>query len=331
MSNKVYKGDLFNEDIKNEFISQYSESTQKTLVRIFKVSFEVENELKKDLYEFDRNQLRMLLYLYMPTTAHSSKQNVSWISKYIDWAIEEGYFNHLNPLDNITEDWKVQFVQRVKKYWTYEEIEKIINQRRNAQDAVIVSLLFNGVRGNANSEILNLTKSDVDANLNMLHLVDDEGSKRSITVDERCIKLCLEALRETEYEKMNGNASPDIKSPMANLVINEYVVKSANTQTQHLNEAEKNIVHRRLSKIANEIEEPCFTPLNIVKSGMLYMAYELYKVTGKLDKEECNTISERFDIKKIKVNDKVEFNYLRHKNEFLNLETINEVYNVDLK
>ncbi|MEK3917229.1 site-specific integrase [Paenibacillus sp. FSL H7-0331] len=320
MSNVIYEGKTYNQEIKDEFTSEYKAGTQKIISRIFKVSYNMEKSLNKDLYDFNREELRRLFFLFMPKTEYSSKANVTWVSKYIEWARDMGYLNDINPLDGVTTEWKEQFVNKsLKKYWTDKEIDKIISKRVNAQDAVIVRMLFEGVRGTGNTEILNLTVDDVDAFNNTLHLSDADDCRRSLVVSDKLIKLCEQALKEDDYEKMNGNASKDIKAEKSNLVTNKFVVKSSNTRTTHFNEAEKNIIHRRLTNIADEEGEPNFSPLNITYSGMLYMAKELYVKNGKLEAEEYGDIRVQFNID-------TEQSFSRLKSEFLNIDFIKSFY-----
>ncbi|MCM3341710.1 integrase [Paenibacillus sp. MER TA 81-3] len=325
MANIVYENKFYNEEVKRRFMQEYAAGTQKIIARLFKVSQTLENDVNKDLYDFNREQLRRLFYLYLPKTVYSSRANVTWVSKYIDWAIDEGLAHGLNPLDGVAKEWKEQFVIKgIKKYWTDQEIDKIILKCVNAQDAVIVSLLFNGVRGVANSELLNLKSEDVDATSNQLTLLDDKGNRRTIAVSEQCIDLCVKALRESEYEKKNGNPSIDIKAPTAWLVENNYVIKSSHTRTEHFNEAEKNIIHRRLSNIAKEIKEPSFTPMNIRYSGMLAMAKNLYAQFERLERSEYKLIMKQF-------NEESEQSGYRIRNEFLNLPKLRELYKCNEK
>jgi integrase len=324
VSNIVYEDKMYDENRKNKFIDQYGSGTGKTLSRIFKVSQVVEYELGKDLSDFTREELKRLFYSYTPKTVYSSKANVTWVSKYIDWSIAEGYTKGINPLSTIDTEWKEQFANKnLKKYWTDKEISDIVSVkiRANYQDGAIVVLLFSGIRGAGNSEILNLRKKDVDRDKNILHVRDEDGSERDVFVSEECIRICLKAYEETEYEKMNGNASPDIKAPRAQLVDNDFIVKSVNTNTKNFNEAEKNIVHRRLSKIAAELDEPLFTPMNLYYSGMIALCKDLYASTGRLDDEEYSIVfsEERF-------NEKSEQSRYRLKNDFLNLETLKSIY-----
>ncbi|GFN32508.1 phage lytic cycle repressor MrpR family protein [Paenibacillus xylaniclasticus] len=324
MSNVIYEDKYHNEDLKRDFLEIHKEGTQKIFQRMFKVSRLIESELGKDLYDFNLEELRRLFFMYKPKTEASSNSNVTLIGKYIDWCIDEGHLKDINPLDMVSTEWKRQFVNRqVKSFWTDKELDEIIDSRHNASDAVIIELLRNGVRGIANSEITLLTKNAVDAFNNQLHLIDDEGNKRTIIVSDKCIKLCEQAIRESEYEKMNGNTSSNIKSPMAQLVDNEFVVRLAKTRvkSEH-SEADKNVVHRRLKKIADEIGEPNFAAtLNIARSGMLAMAKDRYLLNGELTDVDVIEIAIQFGEDK-------DSGVYRLKNDFLNVETIKQVYSL---
>ncbi|MDF2649853.1 MAG: breaking-rejoining enzyme [Paenibacillus sp.] len=320
MSNIVYELKLFNEVIKREFINQYKESTRATVERIFKVSQSVESDLNKDLFDFNREQIRRLLFLFMPKTEKSSAANVAWISSYIQWASEEGYTNSLNPLDSVGRDWSQQFVNKANKlYWSDLELDQIIRDRVNAQDGVIPELLRNGVRGTANSEITNLKAEHIDVSNRILTLTDADGTTRNIMVSQACIDKCLAALGEIGYEKKNGKANPDTKAPTAQLVQNNYVVKSVHSRTEHFDDAEKNVVHRRLSSIAKELDQPHFTPMNICYSGMISKARDLYYETGRLDDDRLLEILKQFDEDKL-------HSLSRFKSEFLNTATIIHLY-----
>lgn len=320
MSNTIYEDKMYNEPVKNEFLDDLKEGTKKIFSRLFKVSQILETELGRDLFSFNIDQLRRLFFMYMPKTESSSNSNVTYVSNYISWAIEEGYHKGLNPLDMVDSAWKKQFANNmVKRFWTDKELDKIIESRENAQDAVIIELLRSGIRGSGNSEILNLSKKSVDALNNKLHLEDDNGTRRTITVSDKCIKLCQQAHLETEYSKMNGNASPDIKAPMANLTESDFIVRNALTRTVHLNEADKSVVHRRLGKIADEIQQPNFTPLNISRSGMLQMAKDRILDHGQLTSDDYIEIAIQFG-------ENSDSAIYRLKNDFLTDGTVKELY-----
>lgn len=326
LSNIFYEDKKYNPEIKKEFMSEYQETTQSTILRIFKVSYQIEEDLNKDLYDFNREQIRRLLFLFAPKTEYSSKNNISWIRTYINWSIDRGYLMGVNPLVGIPSDWAAQFVgTSLKQLWKEEEILKITSSNRleNAQDAIVPTLRFYGVGGQENNEMLNLRKSGVLSSSNELKLYDSFTKKeRTIKVPEHVIKLCEAALRETDYVKSNGSPSKDLKAKAtARLVENDFVVKSSVTRTDHTLEAEKNIVYRRFDmiKVKEEISEPNFTPNNIGYSGMLHMAKELYLEIGELGDAEYQQVFKQFGEDSEPVQNRI-------KSEFLNLETIKSLY-----
>jgi integrase len=324
LANKIYEDKLFNEDLKYEFINQYGFGTQKVIVRLFKVSQVMEAEMDKDIYDFNREELRRFFFFLMPKTEAASNSNVTWIQKYIEWAIDEGHKEGLNPLDMVDSTWKKQFANaNLKQLWTDKEIDEIVDptKRANYQDAALVMMLFSGIKGQGNSEILSLREKDINFKTNEVLLHDEDGSTRTTTVSDKCIEFMRKALNETEYEKMNGFASPDIKAPTAKLVENEYVIKSATTRTIHFEEADKFIVSRRISKIADEINMPTFTPTAVFRSGMLAMAKDVYLEQGDLSDESILSIQKQFGGS----DDSIDY---RLKQDILNIDLIKEVYQI---
>lgn len=321
MSNVIYDDRMYNEEIKQEFMEQYGEGTRKILQRIFRISRPLEEDLGKDLYDFNRDELRRLFFLFGAKTAYSSKANVTWIHKYLDFCSEERYLEGTNPLDGTGKEWKEQFVVKsIKSLWTDEELNEIINSRVNDNDAVIIALLREGIRGQANSEITNLRREDVLEKTNELRLTDVNGNQRTIKVTTDLIKLCIRASLDMEYEKLNGNPDENTKSKTAAMADNDYIVKSAITRTINLEASDKNVVHRRLANIAKEIDEPNFTPSAIFNSGQLAMMKDIYLANnGTFSDEDYEQIFKQFG-------EDSEQSKARIKSEFLNIDTLVSVY-----
>lgn len=324
MSNVKYGDKIYNEEVKNRFLSNYKKNTQNTLLRLFKASYKSENDLKKDLYDFNREQIRSFLFLLRPANVNASRQNGNQLSIYIDWAIQEGLRKGTNPLSAVPKEWFEQFVDKTEmQYFTDARINEIIKGCENYQDKVIIKLLMEGVGGEGHAEILNLRKNDINAEENTLHLTDDDGNSRTLQVSPECVDLCLRALNETEYRKRNGQTSPDIKSDTTNLISNDYVLKSSITNTENTGRADKHLIYRRISVISKVMEEPNLDPKSISYSGMIAMARDLLIQEGELGKEQLNKIAERFKLPKSKSG---EYSLHRYKDEFLNVEKIKEIY-----
>ncbi len=326
MSNKIYGDYIYNPDAKNRFMNQYEGKAN--IERVFKISYDMENDFGKDLFDFNREQIRKLGYLFMPSTKNSSVQNIRYIETYIDWAIDEGLTKGVNPLIGVDKEWKEQFAnENLKLLWRKDEIDHIVLSRRNGQDQAIITLLWNGVKGKNNVEIVKLKRTDINDKEGILVLFDENDDNRKISVDQQCIATCLKAYSESEYESKNGNVSKEAKNSINQLVISDegYIIRPSNTQVKHYGISEKNIVYRRIASIADEIEEPMFNPRNIVNSGMLYLAYQVYNDTGKLSGEDIKLICGKFGLLKSNI-DGVEYSKIVMST--LNIETIKKVYNL---
>ncbi|GJM68151.1 hypothetical protein HMSSN036_03670 [Paenibacillus macerans] len=74
----------------------------------------------------------------MPTTENASKSTVLYINRYIDWAIDEGYTQGMNPLDGTDAEWKKQFAIKPDDVFIRDEdIKKMLEKIVNAQVAVV--------------------------------------------------------------------------------------------------------------------------------------------------------------------------------------------------
>jgi integrase len=327
MSNSLYDDEIYNETVKQNYLQKYKESTQKTILRIFKASSPSENDMGKDLHQFNREEIRRFLFTLRPKNVVSSRQNGNLISGYIDWAIEQGLRKSLNPLDAIPKDWYEQFVDKdEQQLFTESELNEIVDKCENAQDAVIVQLIMEGVLGEANEELLNLRKNDIDFDNGILELRDEikNASRKLYPVSEKCLRLCRQALSETEYVKANGDASPDTKALSTKLADNEFLIKSSLTNTKNMGKADKNIIHRRLDVLSKYFNKPNLTPKNIQYSGMLIMARDKFLKEGELGRDQYNEIFERYTPEYGE--DNFESIYQRVKNNFLNLETLQKLY-----
>jgi hypothetical protein len=130
--------------------------------------------------------------------------------------------------------------------------------------------------------------------------------------------LIDEALSDSTYYKRNGmmDDAPSNVRTFTDLVDNDFVIRSSITKTDSINQpVDKFVIYRRVSLLGELLTIPNFNAKNIVRSGMIYMGYELLKESGKLGKEEYKEIAERFKI-----------NTMPALKEIVNEETIKELY-----
>jgi integrase len=309
----------YNSAVKESFLSEYMESTQSTYKRIFVNSFETEKALKKDLYDFSKEEIALVLTDMNPSTASSSESNGRMITAYINWCINNGLRNSINPLSAVNSDWFDQFVDKnIQLYFSEDTLNVYESSCQNAQDALCMRLIFEGVNGKQVSEIRNLKRQDVDFENKTLTLTDFDGSIRKIKVfSDKTLELIEEALEVKTYVKRNGlMVEHENVREYTDLANNNYVLRASITATKTLDKpVDKAVVYRRINMIEETLGIPYLNGKNIQRSGMIYMGKLLYESEGKLEKEEYLQIAERFQISKWFVI-----------KEFCNIDSIRKLY-----
>jgi integrase len=323
---------LYNEEIKKEFLSTYdNEQTQVTIEYILYKAASMEEALEKDLYDFNVNELGKTIRNSDPLNITVARSTGRILSAYITWASEKGLRQtNINPIKSMLPEWYEQFVSKKKLFISLKELKDIENQLVNAQDAVILYLLFEGINGEGNTEILNLRKQDVNQDTNELKLTEvrknGEKRERTIKVSDDCIRVINQAINQKAYQNKNGNAVTTRGMAETDLVENAYVVRSINRRIKDPNApADKHTLFRRVTMISELFDLPYLTMKSIERSGMIKMAKDLYLEEGELDTEQLSKVAYHFGRRKVNVNGS-EYYHLTPVREFCNLETIQELY-----
>lgn len=329
---------FYNQKIKEQFLKEHAKKTSSIYKYTFTKSAEMEEFYKRDLCDFNLEQIKYTMHRINPSTISSASGQLSIIKNYITFCKENGYSNksNVNILDGLPKNWIFQFIDSENKiYYTKEEIEDIAKELVNAQDALLIMLLFEGVNGYQASEILNLKIENLidENNGYKLKLKCDKHGERIIKPSSFLAKLIIEANREEFYLKKNGMS--ESKSQNAELIENGYVVKPAKigrrriSEDSELNKIDKHNIYRRIKMIKEIFELKSLTPKNIERSGMLYEMKEMIKNEEReLMNDEIEYILNKFGYKKVNTKDGERYNssYFR---EILNYKTLEVVY--DLK
>lgn len=320
---------FYNNDVKNRFLNQFTnEKTKEVYKRVFDKSRYLEIENGKDLFDFDEYDLNLLLESYIsPKTKQSARTYGNIISSYIDWAIDKGYSK--NKVFNRIHDRQEYFNSFANKqnslYLSKDEIDAIIFRLVNAQDSFIIQALFDGIQGRKVSELTLLTREQVDnafKNNNIITLIDGDGNKREVKLDNKTLELAVMASNEVEYYKKNGEVDYlDPSKETIRLKESKYILKPTSTSVKH--DEDKPISHytvyNRLEMIKSldEFKEykDALSTKNIVRSGMLYEAKKMLDSGQELD---------RYAIEKICV--KFGMSYKWSLRDFLNEDTVYDVY-----
>lgn len=326
---------LYNGELKLKYLSNQLPATQAAYMRVLARASEIEQSTGIDLHDFSLNEIEQLLKLLESTKLSTVMHAGAIIQSYIQWAIELGLReDKINPLDAVASGgWYKQFVDtNVETLFSDEEIENVIAGTINYQDKVVVRALYEGIYGKGYSELLNLKMSDINEDSLEARLIDEtsEGIKtRIVVITPLLYKLFKEANKQTEYWKNNGIFSDYTRKKTSELIMNEYIIRTVvHPKARSLKNvrSESALINRRIGKIAKWHGQEGLTPTNIRNSGMLKMAYDIYKKKNDLDKNDYYSICKAYNVGRTKNGSYI---YSRMRSDFLNIDNIKKVYGLE--
>jgi integrase len=324
---------FYREELKEEFLKTIeNEGYQVIFKRVFMHSRILEEKLDKDLAEFAEEELDLFVREYIkPTSFLSAKINCRSIAVYLKFAQEKGMRSDNPFYVNENEFRKYQTVEN-SNFITAMDIDDItMIELVNANDALIVRLLFEGAFGYKQSEICNLTVNDIDEETNTITLHDDdkkkreEGNyKREIQVSRGTMELIRSSKRERIYRKKNGemdDSNPRIKTEVE-LMDSPYILRPTKTTNKGaLSEGKitQSTIYYRLGVIkeveALKMASEKWNTKVIQRSGMLWQALKIVQKKGELKKSDYQEIASRFG-------HKADW----HLRDVINVEAIEKVY-----
>ncbi|GLI82408.1 hypothetical protein ANABIO32_00940 [Rossellomorea marisflavi] len=326
---------MYNSDVKEEFLNTYdNEGTKNTIRYVFLASRLNEVPLGKDLYDFSKEEIGKVIAETKPKSTAIARTKAIFINQYISWAISNNYRkNAINPLQKeANEEWLKSFVDpNLKQFISLNDLHEMERELENPQDIVVLRLLFEGVYGQASSEIRNLKfKEDVDKESGKLTLYDDKKGEREITVSQSTLDMIIKAYEQKTYKNNNGET---IRQKETDLLDNEYVVRPTKRGRVIEGRVSQTVVMKRIKLISELFDMEDMTPKSITRSGMIYMAYKLLKESGKkeLTKDIFEAVGDRFNLTKINqvssINNQ-EYSYHNRTvmSEFINEENIKKLY-----
>ena len=300
-NNYVFKNDndkkMFNKDIKMRFVDENydDEKTRRSYIYTLSKVEKIESFYNKDVAEFNLKECEdMLASLNCRTKVSLGKEHCI-LKKYKIWVQGQGYFPINNSMDIIFRDDLSKYINKTaikNQYVTREELYKICDDLYNYRDQALLVLLYEGVRGRADSkytfeEIRNLKKIDCDFTNNILTLRRFEGvseysgyTERRIQVSQKSMDIIQSAINEDMYHKNNGMAE---KNPTIDLKDTQYVIRTASRKNTE-DRVPVNAINTLFVMIKRFLGEEYqfLSPTNIFKSGMLEKCREIELRDGYL-------------------------------------------------
>jgi len=329
---------IFNEDIKRRFIDETydNEGTKKIVEYVFYYAYGNEVPLGKDLYNFTLDEIGDVIANGRPKSTNVAATRGNIIYQYIDWAIKNNLrTSNIHPMQELDREWYGQFIDKnIKQFISKMELDEIENQLVNAQDRVVLRLLWLGVSGKEYNELRNLRLSDISDG--RLHLNDADVS-RVISLDdetyaEDTMSLLRKANGEFEYENKNGTVEAERWSK-SKLIDSEFIVKNvARGRAKAGEPVTQFVIMNRIKMIAELFGLPDLTPKSITRSGMIYMAHQILEekrakgLVAELEYEDFEKIGIRYNLSTIDVNGYIYYNTTYMK-QFINMDNIRKLYN----
>lgn len=327
---------MYNEEVKLYFLeSNYKSEDSRNVVKyVFEKSELSERILKKDLYMFTLDEIRLTVLDMGYSSLNTVRNTISIIKNYIDWSETSGYrHSNTNVLASVDDEWLNKLtVKRQKTLIRIDEFEEIKSHIVNENDKLMLDLLWNGVFGKELSEIRTLQVSNIEGNT--VKLFDKDGSSREIELCEDIIKRIYAVNDLKEELDLNGNVQP--------LNITDYVFKHRVKKDNNHDIINYSYVLRRIKDILEPFKDYKLTAKSFYNSGMIHKYYEALKERngGKLDLNNPAAIKPFTDLELIgllskqygwksygKKNEYVVYGISNYTRNFLNLNTIVEIYN----
>lgn len=319
---KKYDGNIYNYEFKKSFLKSGSSNTRKRREGVFRSSYEFELKFEKDLCFFNLEEIESWL-ISQKWTETNVKSACSQLRSYIKFKIKEGVSLLYNPLNELSEGWyeKVSDGGEVTLL-SKSQVDEVIESCVNEQDAVIVSLLFEGAGGFKFSELSNLKLEDVNFEEGILNLTDDKNGHRTIQVTKQTLDLISRASTQDKYFNKNGSVRGK-RRQTSTLFENGYVIKPIETNRKHL-KAQYNTIRDRIETVSefNEGKEHIYPIINIIRSGQLYKIKKIIEQTGKLTNKDYERVLDDFGKDPSPT-------YIGYVKEVVNPESLKSVYGIE--
>lgn len=219
-------GKYFNDTFKRVYLSTiYNfESTFNNTSIIFKKAYNIEHDLKKDIYDFNLDEIYELLRTLSNKSEPTLRTYLTQINKYLNYCVgeEKIKFNIISGIkakdliEKSGADVEPAFLTRRIVY------EELLPKLINAQDKAYVVLLFENILWGY-EELSNLKISDIDKIKKTIVVRRNDDIKNKKISDE-ILNYILEAAYQKDYCP-NALENEKRKNNSYNLELSEYVFK----------------------------------------------------------------------------------------------------------
>lgn len=263
---------MYNTEQKNRYLNncKYEKPTVDLLIKIFNSTQIVEEQLEKDLSEFNQIEVSELLKSFNSKSSRRLQSNCVFFNDYYVWCLQEGLVtNIINPYENsVVEKIIDNIIPKEKEleyrnYFTKSELLEYVNKVDDLRDKFILYAKYCGLK---DEELFKLRVDDLDMSTHTINLV----TGRIIKVDDLFINLMYNANDVTELpvDKRKGDKG------RYKYAITEYVLKSASE------ELPAKFITSRFQFIKNDCNNKYLSITGVYKNGLINYIKERYTERG---------------------------------------------------
>lgn len=320
----------YNAEIKNEYFETFQNAATKEITEYaFKKAKKTEEDLRKDIYDMNIDELGDLIRSLGASTIDSAYNYAFKFQYYIDWASKNGYRKtNINPLDIIEDkkSWVEPFVARYKQsIFTRDEILDMCERLANYPDRAVLLGLFEGIVGEGYSELLNLRAKDLSEKdekyFATLH--NKNGEIRTIEISEKLYIYLNKADEAPVYYNKNGE-SESLRSSESILVESPYIFKKSARGKQE-GKLDLFFVNRKFQLFKELFGAEFLRAKEVINSGILHMVNEFYQQKNHIEESDWVEIAEQYDTNFIEYKGKKQRNVIAIK-EKANSQIFEEKY-----
>ena len=295
-------------ELKMEYLNEKPTKTAKSDAFVLRLADEYEELINKSLYNMSYSELNQLLaWKFKNSTSKAISKNISVLKTYVDFCIDKNMVVHgENRFAAFTLEDFSNFInkQAVKmRFLTKEELENSKNILYNAQDKLLLELLFTGIKGRPTQEgtleeIINLRWRDVDEGNRTIILTQNDGKHRILEdVPASTIGMIKDAYNQEYYTENNGKMTNNLRlSAPKDFLINhveDYVLRIPG-KNRYLRFG-TSLLNSRLRKIQKYLDNHYITYISLYMSGMFNMLLEIQHEKGELTKDDYLVVCNRFN------------------------------------
>lgn len=300
---------IFNVDseIKQEYLNEKPTATAKSDSFVLRLADEYEEIMNKPIYNMSYPELKELIATqFKNSSTKAIMKNVSILKTYIDFCISKNLVLHgENRLATFSIDDAKEFVHKqalINKFIDKKKLMEYQNILCNAQDVLLLELLYIGVKGRPSKEgtleeVINLTIDDIDEKNNMLTLTQNNGKHRIIKVEASTIELIKETYEQEYYIENNGEQTnnPRLSEPRKTKInkVENYIFRVPGRNKYEL--FKPNLLNSRMKRIQKYVGNPYLNYTSLYNSGMIQMAIDIYREKGEVTKEDYVSICDRYN------------------------------------